>query len=67
MAEIVDVLAQIVELGLWLKTIGAVVILWIIFQAVNFFINRRRLKEIYRIKGDMKRMEGKLDKILRKK
>ena len=67
MAEIVDVLAQIVELGLWLKTIGAVVILWIIFQAVNFFINRRRLKEIYKIKGDMKRMEGKLDKILRKK
>ena len=67
MAEIVDILAQIVELGLWLKTIGAVVILWIIFQAVNFFINRRRLKEIYKIKGDMKRMEGKLDKILRKK
>ena len=67
MAEIIEILAQIVKLGLWLKAIGAVVILWIIFQAVNFFINRRRLKEIYRIKGDMKRMEGKLDKILRKK
>ena len=67
MVDVGDVLIEVVGIGLWLKTIGAVVILWIVFQTVNFFINRRRIKELYRIKDDMKRMESKLDKILKKK
>ena len=67
MVELIDLVNQIGQIGLWLKTVGIIVVLWICFQLVNFFINRRRIKEIYRIRNDMKRMEDKLDKILKKR
>ena len=37
------------------------------YGLMNFIINRKRMKEIHQIKDDMKRMESKLDKILKKK
>ena len=58
---------QLGVLGLWMKAVGIIVILWIVFQSVNFFLNRRRIKELYKIKEDMKRIEGKIDRILKKK
>jgi hypothetical protein len=62
-----DVITEIGKIGLWLKTAGIIFILWIIFQVVNFIINRKRMKEIYNIKDDMKRIEKKIDRILKKK
>ena len=62
-----NIISEIGQIGLWLKTAGIIFILWIIFQVVNFIINRRRIKEIYNIKGDMQKMDKKLDKILKKK
>jgi hypothetical protein len=62
-----DVITEIGKIGLWLKTAGIIFILWIIFQVVNFIINRKRMKEIYNIKGDMRRIEKKIDGILKKK
>lgn len=62
-----SIVKELFQLGLWLKAVGAVVILWILFQFINFFINRNRMKEIFNIKKDMKRMEKKLDKLLNKK
>ena len=67
MAEIADLVIQLGRIGLWLSAVGAIVILWLIFQITNFFINRKRMKAIYHIKIDMKRMEDKLDKLLAKK
>ena len=62
-----DVITEIGKIGLWLKTAGIIFILWIIFQVINFIINRKRMREIYNIKDDMKRIEKKIDKIPKKK
>ncbi len=67
MVEIVDIITALGQLGLWLQTIGAIVILWIIFQTVAWAYNRKRMKEIYAIKGDMKRIEKKIDRVLERK
>ena len=62
-----DIIGAVGQIALWLQAIGIVVVLWIVFQIVNFFINRKRMKEIYAIKEDMRRMEGKLDRLLKKR
>ncbi len=66
--EIVGISAQFIselgKIGLWLQTIGVIVILWLFFEFVAFFINRKRMKEIYKIKEDMNRIEGKIDKLI---
>jgi hypothetical protein len=67
MAEIVDVITALGQVGLWLQTIGAIVILWIIFQIIAWKYNRKRMKEVYAIKDDMKRIEKKIDRLLDKK
>ena len=65
--EVAGILIQLGNIALWLQALGIVVVLWIIFQLINFFINRKRMKELYTIKADMKRMEGKLDRLLKGK
>lgn len=65
--EVGTIIVALGKIGLWIQALGIVVVLWIVFQLVNFFINRRRMKEIYTIKDDMRRMEGKLDKLLKKR
>jgi hypothetical protein len=63
----VKILTEIGQIGLWMKTVGVIFVLWLIFQSVTLVINMRRIREMYAIKDDMKRMESKLDKILKKK
>jgi len=67
MVELGDLVVQVGQIGLWLQTLGVIVIAWIIFQIINFIINRKRMKEVYNIKEDMKRIESKLDAVLKKK
>jgi biopolymer transport protein ExbB/TolQ len=67
MVDLTDVIITLGQFGLWLKAIGVVILLWMIFQFVNFMINRKRIKELYKIKEDMKRIENKIDRILKKK
>jgi len=62
-----EVLTKIGAIGLWVQTVGIIVILWVAFQIIHFFFERSRAKGIYKIKEDMKRMEGKLDLILKKR
>lgn len=62
--EIISILGG---LALWLQTLGVIVIAWIIFQIISLHINRKRMREVYKIKEDMQRIEGKIDLILRGK
>ncbi|MEK6800609.1 MAG: hypothetical protein AABY10_06550 [Nanoarchaeota archaeon] len=62
-----DAIKLLGKIGLWLQAIGVVIILWTILHIVNWFLNRKRLKEIYSIKEDIKRIEEKIDKILNNK
>ncbi len=55
------------KIGLWLQAIGLIIIIWTVLHIVNWFLNRKRLKEIYTIKEDISRIEGKIDKLLGKK
>jgi len=68
--EVTDVLADVVlqigQIALWLQALGIVVLVWIIFQAINLFINKKRINQILEIRGDVKRIENKIDKILKK-
>jgi FtsZ-interacting cell division protein ZipA len=63
----IEVISEIGKIGNWLEALGIIVILWIIFQAISLWTNRKRMKEIYLIKEDMKRIESKIDKILNSK
>ena len=62
-----EVLIQLGSIGRWVQAVGIVVILWIFFQVAAFIFNRKRTKEINQIKRDMVRIEGKIDKILKKR
>ena len=53
------------KLGIWIQALGVAVILWIIFQSVILWLNAKRMKELYKIKEDMKRIEGKINKLLK--
>ena len=66
MAVIGGIITEVGQIGLWLQAIGIVVILMIMFNIISFFYNRKRLKEIAIIKKNMNRIEGKIDKIIKK-
>lgn len=55
-----DLVLQIGQIGLWLKTVGVLFVIWVIFDIVNLIINRKRIKRL-------KRIEEKIDKLLARK
>ena len=59
-----DALVTLGQIGLWLKAIGIIVIVWLIFHIVSVIFNTKRIREIKTIKEDMKRIEEKIDKII---
>ena len=65
--EIVTVISELGKIGLWLQTVGAIVIMWIIFQFITWRYNRKRMAEVEVIKRDMRRIEGKIDKLVNKR
>jgi uncharacterized protein YggT (Ycf19 family) len=62
-----NILVQLGSLALWLQAIGALILLWIIFQIVNWIMNRKRLKRLDEFEKKINRIERKIDKILKKK
>jgi len=59
-----DILLALGQIGLWLKAIGIVIIIWLIFHVVSVLFNTKRMKEVKNIKGNITRIEEKIDKIL---
>lgn len=66
-SESLDLLSKLGYVALWLQALGIILIVWIVAEAFAFYYNRKRLQEVYNIKRDMKRIEGKIDRILSKK
>jgi len=64
--RLVDVISGLGSIGRWIQAIGLFIVLWIVFQLIVLWFNTKRMKEVYRIKEDMKRIESKIDRILRK-
>lgn len=63
----IELITEVGKIGLWMQTIGVIVVLWIIFQLVFLWFNAKRMEEVHLIKEEMKRIEGKIDRILKKR
>lgn len=63
----IGLITEVGKIGLWMQTIGVIVMLWIIFQLVFLWFNTKRMDEVHKIREEMKRIEGKIDKILKKR
>ncbi len=64
---LVDTLTEVGKVGNWVQAIGILVILWIGFQIVNFIINHKKRKHIKLLRGDIHRLEEKIDKLVKSK
>jgi hypothetical protein len=62
-----EIATSLGSIAIWLKTLGLLAIIWIVLTVANWLMNRKRLKEVYEIRKDMVRIEGKLDKAIKKK
>jgi len=60
---ITELISTVGSIGLWLQAIGIVIILWVIINIVNWYLNRKKGKLLESIKSDIQRIEKKLDKI----
>jgi biopolymer transport protein ExbB/TolQ len=67
MAVIEDIVLEVGNLALWLQALGVLTVIFLIFEVIAFLMNRKRLKEINVIKNDMKRIEGKINSLLKRK
>lgn len=61
------VVAEVGSVLLWMQALGIVLLLWFAFEIISLYFHRKRLREIYKIKEDMQRIEGKIDRILKAK
>jgi len=62
----VTLISEVGRIGLWLQALGVFVVIWIGVQVFNLYnIHRRRSSLVY-IKNDLRRIERKLDKVLKK-
>lgn len=54
------------QIGLWIRGIGLIFVLWIVFQVIALIVNRKRRKALYRIEEKIAKMDKKLDRALKK-
>lgn len=67
MAVIEDIVLQLGQIGLWVQAVGLIVILWIIFQGITLYYNRKRRLILEHIEQRLKRVERKIDLIIKSK
>lgn len=58
--------SELGQIGLWLKAVGILFVLWLIFQIFSFFNSRIMRKRLGRIHRRMKSIEDKVDLVLKK-
>ena len=61
-----EVLQSLGSIGKWLQAIGAIIILWLVFQIINWVLNRKRIKRLDKISDKLDEIEKKLDKAIKK-
>jgi len=61
------ILADVGEIGLWIQAIGLLVVIWLVFQTVNLFLNIRRVYRIEKMKKKIDSIENKIDKLIKKR
>lgn len=56
--------SEVGQIGIWLQTLGIIVILWIIFQIISLIMTWNKMKLLNSLMSDLKRIETKIDKKL---
>ena len=62
-----EVVIEIGRVANWIQAIGFIIVLWIVFQIISLIVGRKKRKALYMIRADLERIEGKLDRVLKKK
>ena len=62
MVLIEDVVLQLGQIGLWVQTVGLLVIVWIIIQGITLYFNRKRRLLLIEINNRLKNVEKKMSK-----
>ena len=57
-----NLVIELGKIGTWLQAVGLIIILWLIFQAIGIYLNRKRRKLLGRIDERLKVIEGKIDR-----
>jgi hypothetical protein len=58
----IELIEKIGSIGHWLQAIGAILVIWVIFQVASFIIERKRLKTLKEIALRLEKIEKKLNK-----
>ncbi|MFH1425260.1 MAG: hypothetical protein ABIG28_00830 [archaeon] len=61
-----DLATALGSIGLWLKAVGIIAIVWVVAHIANWIFNRKKLKTLYALKEDLSRIEKKIDKLSKK-
>jgi hypothetical protein len=67
MAVIEDILIEVGKMGLWIRGIGLVFVLWLLFQIAITVNNRIRRKMLGSIERRLESIEQKIDKLAKSK
>ncbi len=62
-----ELVLEVGKIGMWVQAVGLFVIVWIIIQLSNFFLNRKRLSTLRKMEFNLRRLEKKIDKISKSK
>ena len=62
-----NVLTEVGKIGNWLQAIGAIIVLWIIFQMISIILARKNHDTIKDLKKNVERLEKKVDLLIGKK
>ena len=65
MVVLEDVVLELGQIGLWIQAVGLIVVLWIIIQSITLYYNRKRRLLLTEIDKRLRRVESKLDKIIK--
>ena len=55
---------QIGKIGLWIQAVGLLIVLVIVYYFVTMYYNRKRRLYLRDIDARLKRIEGKIDKLV---
>ena len=61
-----ELVLELGKIGKWVQAVGLFVVVWIVIQLINLFLNKKRLASLRKMESNLKRLEKKMDKLSKK-
>jgi hypothetical protein len=61
-----DIVRTISVIGLWIKALGIIAIIWVIIHVVNGFLNRKKIRKLNSIMAHLDKIDKKINRIEKK-